>query len=165
MMEKHFQRRLLFTVFLFGINILCREPFSQWKPAFDVIEQDYCEDTTSSSLLDNSDKWLRAKWEHRAAKLDDWRMAEIARRNNLNYFWIKYLKPILVDRIPGTKNHELARNHIIAELKLLTAGWNVELDEFVDKPPSPYPQVSIEPLIPLSTATPYRHRLRQLLRL
>ena len=51
------------------------------------------------------------------------------------------VKPILIERIPGTKNHRLVREHIISRIKDLKAGWHIELDTFVDKPPEPYKEV------------------------
>lgn len=93
------------------------------------------------------DKWLRAKWEHRAGQLDNQKMVDIAKRNDIDFFWKYHLKPILIERIPGTKNHELVRNHIIARMKGLSAGWNIELDEFVDKPPEPYPEMPFTSII------------------
>ena len=92
----------------------------------------------------SSRKWLRAKWEHRAGQLENNRLVEIAKRNDIDFFWKYHLKPILIERIPGTKNHELVRNHIIARMKGLSAGWHIELDEFVDKPPEPYPEVRVK---------------------
>ena len=55
-----------------------------------------------------------------------------------------YLKPILIERIPGTKNHRLVREHIISRIKDLKAGWHIELDTFVDKPPEPYKEVFLK---------------------
>ena len=89
----------------------------------------------------SSRKWLRAKWEHSPVQLEEKRLSEINSRNDLDFFWKHHLKPILIERIPGTKNHELVRNHIIGRMKDLSAGWHIELDEFYDKPPEPYPEV------------------------
>ena len=47
----------------------------------------------------------------------------------------------MIERIPGTKNHRLVREHIISRIKDLKAGWHIELDTFVDKPPEPYKEV------------------------
>ena len=89
----------------------------------------------------SSRQWLRAKWNHQPTQLEERRLLDIASRNDIDFFWKYHLKPILIERYPGHKNHELVRNHIIARMKALSAGWTIELDEFIDKPPEPYPQV------------------------
>lgn len=91
--------------------------------------------------------WLRAKWEHSPVQLEEKRLTEINSRNDLDFFWKHHLKPILIERIPGTKNHELVRNHIIGRMKDLSAGWHIELDEFYDKPPEPYPETKFSSII------------------
>ena len=90
----------------------------------------------------SSQAWLRAKWEHTHNQLNENQIESIVKQHNIDFFWSHHLKPILIERIPGTKNHELVRKHIISRMKNLNAGWHIELDTFVDKPPEPYKEVN-----------------------
>ena len=90
----------------------------------------------------SSHAWLRAKWDHKHHELNPDQMRQITSDNDIDFFWSHHLKPILIERIPGTKNHELVRKHIMSRMRALSAGWHIELDTFVDKPPHPYKEVN-----------------------
>lgn len=91
--------------------------------------------------------WLRAKWDHKHHELNPDQMRQITSDNDIDFFWSHHLKPILIERIPGTKNHELVRKHIMSRMRALSAGWHIELDTFVDKPPHPYKEVEFSSII------------------
>lgn len=44
--------------------------------------------------------------------------------------WYSHLKPILIERMPGTKGSHLVRQHIYGQLEMLSAGWSLEIDTF-----------------------------------
>jgi len=103
--------------------------------------------TAAMSKPFDEKSWLRAKWEHTHNQLNENQIESIVKQHNIDFFWSHHLKPILIERIPGTKNHELVRKHIISRMKNLNAGWHIELDTFVDKPPEPYKEVEFSSII------------------
>lgn len=93
------------------------------------------------------EQWLNAKWTHQHVELTSSRVGEIAKRNDVNFMWSKYLKPILIERVVGSENHRLVREHIIKSLTDLSAGWSIETDEFTEQAPSPYGEVKFTSVI------------------
>ncbi|XP_062341544.1 glutaminyl-peptide cyclotransferase-like protein [Osmerus eperlanus] len=44
--------------------------------------------------------------------------------------WYFHLRPMLVERLPGTKGSRMVREHIYSHLESLSAGWSLEIDTF-----------------------------------
>lgn len=103
--------------------------------------------TPAASTNFDRQQWLSAKHNHTPNTLSDPRVLELAKRNDVNYMWSKYLKPILVPRIVGTENHRLVREHIINSLSELSTRWHLETDQFVDRAPRPYGEVEFTSVI------------------
>ncbi|XP_028976612.1 glutaminyl-peptide cyclotransferase-like protein isoform X2 [Esox lucius] len=54
---------------------------------------------------------------------------------NSGRLWYALLRPILVERLPGTRGSRRVREHIYSHLEFLSAGWSLEIDSF--KSPTP----------------------------
>nr|XP_033811645.1 glutaminyl-peptide cyclotransferase-like protein isoform X2 [Geotrypetes seraphini] len=54
---------------------------------------------------------------------------------NLQHLWTSLLKPMLVERYPGTPGSKRTREFIVNQLSKQSADWRVELDTFEDKTP------------------------------
>lgn len=103
-----------------------------------------------------SPKWLAAKWSHQPSFMNNENLKIISSKNDVNYMWSKYLKPILVERIVGTENHRLVREHIIHSLEELNANWHIETDVFTEEAPQPYGEVEFTSVI--ATLNPHAPR-------
>ncbi|XP_051512347.1 glutaminyl-peptide cyclotransferase-like [Myxocyprinus asiaticus] len=49
--------------------------------------------------------------------------------------WETHLRPLLIERVPGTAGSQKIRQHILSQLASLSAGWTVEEDSFVSPTP------------------------------
>uniref|UniRef100_A0A4W5P498 glutaminyl-peptide cyclotransferase n=1 Tax=Hucho hucho TaxID=62062 RepID=A0A4W5P498_9TELE len=59
--------------------------------------------------------------------------------------WETHLRPILIERLPGTLGSQAVRQHISSTLSSLSTGWTVELDSFLS--PTPRGQVTFSNII------------------
>ncbi|KAL0994252.1 hypothetical protein UPYG_G00119860 [Umbra pygmaea] len=75
-------------------------------------------------------------------------MAQIKRlagQVNSGRLWYALLKPILVERLPGTRGSRRVRDHIYSHLEFLSAGWSLEIDSF--NSPTPKGLISFSNLL------------------
>ncbi|XP_051953311.1 glutaminyl-peptide cyclotransferase-like [Xyrauchen texanus] len=49
--------------------------------------------------------------------------------------WETHLRPLLIERVPGTAGSQKIKQHILSQLGSLSAGWTVEEDSFVSPTP------------------------------
>ncbi|KAJ7995936.1 hypothetical protein DPEC_G00231870 [Dallia pectoralis] len=54
---------------------------------------------------------------------------------NSGRLWYALLRPILIERLPGTKGSQRVREHIYSHLEYLSAGWSLEIDSFESPTP------------------------------
>uniref|UniRef100_A0A4W5NZA2 glutaminyl-peptide cyclotransferase n=1 Tax=Hucho hucho TaxID=62062 RepID=A0A4W5NZA2_9TELE len=66
-------------------------------------------------------------------------------RPNGTRLWETHLRPILIERLPGTLGSQAVRQHISSTLSSLSTGWTVELDSFLS--PTPRGQVTFSNII------------------
>ncbi|XP_054901574.1 glutaminyl-peptide cyclotransferase-like a [Poeciliopsis prolifica] len=69
--------------------------------------------------------------------------------------WETHLRPILIERLPGTRGSLAVQQHITSTLSSLSAGWSVDLDSF--RSPTPRGQVTFTNVVAvLDPAAPRR---------
>lgn len=78
----------------------------------------------------------KEKLSHKPSKLSSAQVRRLASRVDRRRLWEAHLRPILVERLPGTAGSQAVRQHISSQLGSLSAGWSVEVDSF----PSPTPR-------------------------
>ncbi|XP_016307562.1 glutaminyl-peptide cyclotransferase-like isoform X2 [Sinocyclocheilus anshuiensis] len=49
--------------------------------------------------------------------------------------WETHLRPLLIERVPGTAGSQTIRQHILSQLDSLSAGWTLEENSFVSSTP------------------------------
>uniref|UniRef100_A0A8C0H5Y2 glutaminyl-peptide cyclotransferase n=1 Tax=Chelonoidis abingdonii TaxID=106734 RepID=A0A8C0H5Y2_CHEAB len=60
---------------------------------------------------------------------------QVASLVDLRRLWGSFLKPMLIERYPGSPGNKKVRQFIVDSLATLAAGWRVELDAFEDRTP------------------------------
>lgn len=87
----------------------------------------------------------RDKLSHKASKSSPAQMLRLASQVDGTRLWENHLRPILIERLPGTQGSLTVQQHITSTLSSLSAGWDVEMDSF--KSSSPRGQVSFANII------------------
>ncbi|XP_077467125.1 glutaminyl-peptide cyclotransferase-like a isoform X2 [Stigmatopora argus] len=72
---------------------------------------------------------------HKQSKYSKPQMQRLASQVDGNRLWDTHLRPILIERLPGTNGILAVQKHITSTLSLLSAGWKVDLDSFTDTTP------------------------------
>ncbi|CAN0097721.1 unnamed protein product [Lampetra fluviatilis] len=86
--------------------------------------------------------WADQKWSHRASSLNSKQLRRIASLTNVERMWDHELRPMLRERVPGSLGSKAVQEHITGRLKLLAAGWNIEMDSFSERTPQGTKQFS-----------------------
>lgn len=72
---------------------------------------------------------------HKPSKLSPVQVRKLATLVDVSRLWEIYLRPILAQRLPGTKGSQAVRQHISSTFYSLNAGWTVEIDSFGSRTP------------------------------
>ncbi|KAL0972911.1 hypothetical protein UPYG_G00196330 [Umbra pygmaea] len=72
---------------------------------------------------------------HKASKYSSSQVRRLASQVDGTRLWETHLRPILIERVPGTPGSQMVRQHIVSTLSSLSAGWTVELDSFLSATP------------------------------
>uniref|UniRef100_A0A3P9LPU9 Glutaminyl-peptide cyclotransferase n=1 Tax=Oryzias latipes TaxID=8090 RepID=A0A3P9LPU9_ORYLA len=90
---------------------------------------------------------------HKPTKCHPAQIRHLASRVDGTRLWETHLRPILIERLPGTQGSLAVQQHITSSLSSLSAGWSVELDSF--QSPTPRGQVTftnivatLDPVVP-----------------
>ncbi|KAG7483931.1 hypothetical protein MATL_G00043570 [Megalops atlanticus] len=97
-------------------------------------------DTTSANIQVHVPDLTRDKLSHKPSKPTSAQIRRLVSQVNGQRLWYSHLRPILIERLPGTKGSQAVREHIISQLSLLSAGWSVEVDSFTS--PTPHGQIT-----------------------
>ncbi|XP_039544230.1 glutaminyl-peptide cyclotransferase isoform X2 [Pimephales promelas] len=54
---------------------------------------------------------------------------------NWGRLWYSHLRPILIERQPGSRGSRAVRKHIFSQLDSLSAGWSIDVDTFISETP------------------------------
>ncbi|XP_077421175.1 glutaminyl-peptide cyclotransferase-like a isoform X2 [Vanacampus margaritifer] len=71
------------------------------------------------------------KWAHQPTKYTASQINNLASQVNGKRLWEVHLKPLLIERLPGTHGSKIVRQHITTTLSSLSASWDIELDPFL----------------------------------
>ncbi|XP_067412631.1 glutaminyl-peptide cyclotransferase-like protein [Emydura macquarii macquarii] len=72
---------------------------------------------------------------HKPRSLSSSQVKQLASLVDLQRLWGSFLKPMLIERYPGSPGNRKVRQLIVDSLSRLAAGWRVELDAFEDRTP------------------------------
>ncbi|XP_075771274.1 glutaminyl-peptide cyclotransferase-like protein [Pelodiscus sinensis] len=76
-----------------------------------------------------------AQASHKPRSLSSTQVKRLTSLVDLRRLWSSFLKPMLIERYPGSPGNKKVRQHIVDSLGRLAAGWRVELDAFEDRTP------------------------------
>ncbi|XP_061682403.1 glutaminyl-peptide cyclotransferase-like a [Syngnathoides biaculeatus] len=85
------------------------------------------------------------KWSHKPTKYSAAQIHRLASQVDVNRLWETHLRPILIERLPGTQGSLAVREHITSAISSLSAGWDIDLDTF--KAATPRGQVTFTNII------------------
>lgn len=72
---------------------------------------------------------------HKASKCSPAQIRRLASQVDGSRLWETHLRPILIERLPGTQGSLAVQQHITSTLSSLSAGWAVDLDSFQSSTP------------------------------
>ncbi|XP_063060270.1 glutaminyl-peptide cyclotransferase [Engraulis encrasicolus] len=87
-------------------------------------------DTNNDEVFIHIPDLTKDKLNHRPRKRTVALVRRLVSQVDAQRLWHAILKPILVERLPGSKGNRAVRKHISTRLYTLSAGWTVELDSF-----------------------------------
>ncbi|KAM5292312.1 glutaminyl-peptide cyclotransferase [Ctenodactylus gundi] len=99
--------------------------------------------------------WTRDKNYHQPATLNASALQQIAQGTHISDLWHNDLRPLLIERYPGSPGSYAARQHIMQRIQRLQADWVVEVDTFLSK--TPYGYRSFSNIISTLNPTAKRH--------
>ncbi|XP_068173732.1 glutaminyl-peptide cyclotransferase-like a [Antennarius striatus] len=73
---------------------------------------------------------------HKPSKCSPPQIERLASQVDGTRLWETYLRPILIERLPGTQGSRAVRQHITSSLSALSAGWTIDLDTFHSSTPN-----------------------------
>lgn len=77
----------------------------------------------------------KARLYHKPTKSSSAQIRRLASNVDGTRLWETHLKPILIERLPGTQGSLAVQKHITSTLSSLSAGWDIELDSFQSPTP------------------------------
>ncbi|CAG6002660.1 unnamed protein product [Menidia menidia] len=92
---------------------------------------------------------------HKPSKSSPAQIRRLASQVDGTRLWETHLRPILIERLPGTPGSLAVQQHITSTLSSLSAGWSIDLDSF--QSPTPRGQVTFTNIVAtLDPAVPRR---------
>lgn len=79
--------------------------------------------------------WTRDRLTHKPTKCSTTQIRHLVSQLNGKRLWETYLRPILIERLPGTSGSLMVQQHITSTLASLSAGWDIILDSFQSSTP------------------------------
>ncbi|XP_017280211.1 glutaminyl-peptide cyclotransferase-like a [Kryptolebias marmoratus] len=99
----------------------------------------------------------RERLSHKPSKVSAAQIRRLASQVDAARLWETHLRPILIERLPGTKGSLAVQQHITSTLTSLSAGWSVDLDSF--QSPTPRGQVTFTNVVATLDPTARRRLL------
>lgn len=78
---------------------------------------------------------VRDRLSHKPSKCSAAQIRHLAFQVNANRLWETFLKPILIERLPGTPGSLAVQKHITSTLSSLSTDWDIDLDTFKSQTP------------------------------
>ncbi|XP_058489777.1 glutaminyl-peptide cyclotransferase-like a [Solea solea] len=72
---------------------------------------------------------------HKPSKCSPAQIRRLASQVDGSRLWETYMRPILIERLPGTEGSLIVQQHITSTISLQSAGWSIELDSFRSSTP------------------------------
>nr|BAB30831.1 unnamed protein product [Mus musculus] len=93
---------------------------------------------TAGNLSLVSAAWTQEKNHHQPAHLNSSSLQQVAEGTSISEMWQNDLRPLLIERYPGSPGSYSARQHIMQRIQRLQAEWVVEVDTFLSRTPYGY---------------------------
>ncbi|KAG1944678.1 glutaminyl-peptide cyclotransferase-like [Pimephales promelas] len=93
------------------------------------------ESSTSSSTQHHNADLIRDRLSHKPSKHSVAQIKKFAAQVDGHRLWKTHLRPLLIQRVPGTAGSQTIRQHILSQLGSLSAGWTLEENSFVSSTP------------------------------
>ncbi|GAB1301345.1 Glutaminyl-peptide cyclotransferase [Apodemus speciosus] len=93
---------------------------------------------TAGNLSLVSAAWTQEKNHHQPAHLNSSSLRQVAEGTSISEMWQNDLRPLLIERYPGSPGSYSARQHIMQRIQRLEAEWVVEVDTFLSRTPYGY---------------------------
>ncbi|XP_048209067.1 glutaminyl-peptide cyclotransferase [Perognathus longimembris pacificus] len=110
---------------------------------------------TQAPAAESLASWVEEKNYHQPAILNSSSLRQIAEGTSISDMWQHDLRPLLIERYPGSPGSYAARQHIMQRLQKLQADWVLEVDTFLSK--TPYGYRSFSNIISTLNPTAKRH--------
>ncbi|XP_007943256.1 glutaminyl-peptide cyclotransferase [Orycteropus afer afer] len=92
----------------------------------------------SRGAIRNARPWTEEKNYHQPAILNSSSLRQVADGTNISEMWQNDLRPLLIERYPGSPGSYAARQHIMKRIQRLQADWVLEVDTFLRQTPYGY---------------------------
>nr|AAI34853.1 Si:dkey-149j18.2 [Danio rerio] len=89
----------------------------------------------SGSLLPHPADLIKDRLSHKPNKYSVAQAKKLAGQVDGHRLWETHLRPLLIERVPGTTGSQIIRQHILSQLRSLSAGWTLEENDFVSSTP------------------------------
>ncbi|XP_019597699.2 glutaminyl-peptide cyclotransferase isoform X1 [Rhinolophus sinicus] len=99
--------------------------------------------------------WTQEKNYHQPAILNSSSLQQVAEGTSISEMWQNDLRPLLIERYPGSPGSYAARQHIMRRIQRLQADWVLEVDTFLSQ--TPYGYRSFSNIISTLNPTAKRH--------
>ncbi|XP_047638227.1 glutaminyl-peptide cyclotransferase [Phacochoerus africanus] len=99
--------------------------------------------------------WTQEKSYHQPAPLNLSSLRQVAEGTSISEMWQNDLRPLLIERYPGSPGSYAARQHIMQRIQRLQADWVLEVDTFLSR--TPYGYRSFSNIISTLNPTAKRH--------
>lgn len=99
--------------------------------------------------------WTEEKNYHQPAVLNSSSLRKVAEGTSVSEMWQNDLRPLLIERYPGSPGSYVARQHIMQRIQRLQADWVLEVDTFLSQ--TPYGYRSFSNIISTLNPTAKRH--------
>ncbi|XP_067275134.1 glutaminyl-peptide cyclotransferase-like a [Pseudorasbora parva] len=88
-----------------------------------------------SSIQHHDAHLIRDRLSHKPSKYSVAQVKKFAAQVDGHRLWETHLRPLLIERVPGTAGSQTIRQHILSQLGSLSAGWTLEENAFVSSTP------------------------------
>ncbi|XP_037021312.2 glutaminyl-peptide cyclotransferase [Artibeus jamaicensis] len=99
--------------------------------------------------------WTQEKNYHQPAVLNSSSLKQVAGGTSISGMWQNDLRPLLIERYPGSPGSYAVRQHIMQRIQRLQADWVLEVDTFLGQ--TPYGYRSFSNIISTLNPTAKRH--------
>lgn len=89
----------------------------------------------SGSLQPHPADLIKDRLSHKPNKYSVAQAKKLAGQVDGHRLWETHLRPLLIERVPGTTGSQIIRQHILSQLRSLSAGWTLEENDFVSSTP------------------------------